>query len=124
MALFTLKSQAQSHALEDAARDRKSSERAEQFRVSRRAIYFPAFPGDRYLPFEALDAVKVRSTALSITGSCGKQLPMICLRAVYDGTDYKDFLFEKAASAEKVLRRIRDARPELLMDLCEPFCGR
>lgn len=123
MAIFTLKSQAQSHALEDAAQDRRSSERAEQFRVSRRAIYFPAFPGDRYLPFDALNEVKVRSTALSITGSCGKQLPVFCLRAVYDGTYYKDFLFEKAASAEKVLHRIRDARPELPMDLCEPFRG-
>ena len=64
--------------------------------------------------------VKVRNTALSVTGTCGKQLPMVCLRAFYDGEFYKDFLFEKRPVVEKVLDRIRAARPDLPMDVCEP----
>ena len=123
MAIFKMKSLAQSHVLENAEQDYRASVRVEQFRVSDRAIYFAAFPGTQYLPFNALTGVKVRNTALSVTGTCGKQLPMVCLRASYDGEFYKDFLFEKRAAAEKVLDRIRAARPDLPMDVCEPYQG-
>lgn len=121
MALFQLKSEAMTCSLENADGDRKESKRVEQFRVSGEAIYFPAFPGDRYLPFAAVEMVKVRNTALSVTGTCGKQLPMICVRLQYEGEFYKDFLFEKAASVRTVLDSIRAARPDVPMDLCEPF---
>ena len=123
MAVFKMKSLAQSHVLEDAEQDYRASVRAEQFRVSDKAVYFPAFPGTQYIPFSAMSQVKVRNTAISVTGTCGKQLPMVCLRASYDGEFYKDFLFEKRAAAEKVLERIRTARPDLPMDVCEPYQG-
>ena len=123
MAIFKMKSLAQSHSLEDAEQDYRTAIRVEQFRVSDRAIYFAAFPGTQYIPFDALSQVKVRNTALSVTGTCGKQLPMVCLRASYDGEFYKDFLFEKRTVAEKVLDRIRAARPDLPMDVCEPRQG-
>ena len=120
MPLFAMKSLAQSASLEDVSGDYKTARRVEQFRVSNEAIYFPAFPGNQYLPFEALHHVKVRDTALSVTGTCGKQIPMTCLRLSYDGEFYKDFLFEKRARAEEVLERIRARRPELEMDIAAP----
>ncbi len=120
MPLFAMKSLAQSASLEDVSGDYKTARRVEQFRVSNEAIYFPAFPGNQYLPFEALHHVKVRDTALSVTGTCGKQIPMTCLRLSYDGEFYKDFLFEKRAKAEEVLERIRSRRPELEMDIAAP----
>ena len=120
MPLFAMKSLAQSASLEDVSGDYKTARRVEQFRVSNEAIYFPAFPGNQYLPFEALHHVKVRDTALSVTGTCGKQIPMTCLRLSYDGEFYKDFLFEKRARAEQVLERIRIRRPELEMDIAAP----
>ena len=123
MPLFNSNTLSQSHVLEDAEQDYQISVRVEQFRVSDRAVYFAAFPGTQYLSFDALSQVKVRNTALSVTGTCGKQLPMVCLRAFYDGEFYKDFLFEKRAVAEKVLDRIRAARPDLPMDVCEPAQG-
>ena len=123
MAIFKMKSLAQSHALEDAEQDYRTAIRVEQFRVSDRAVYFAAFPGTQYIAFDALSGVKVRNTAITVTGTCGKQLPMICLRASYDGEFYKDFLFEKRTVAEKVLDRIRAARPDLPMDVCEPRQG-
>lgn len=98
MALFGMKSLAQNHVLEDAEADYRTSVRVEQFRVSDKAIYFPAFPGNQYIPFEAMSQIKVRNTAISVTGTCGKQLPMVCLRTFYDGEFYKDFLFEKRMS--------------------------
>lgn len=120
MPLFKMKSLAQSHALENAEQDYQGSVRAEQFRISDKAVYFAAFPGTQYISFDAMSQVKVRNTALSVTGTCGKQLPMVCLRAFYDGEFYKDFLFEKRAVVEQVLDRIRSARPDLPMDVCEP----
>lgn len=54
MALFGMKSLAQNHVLEDAEADYRTSVRVEQFRVSDKAIYFPAFPGNQYIPFEAM----------------------------------------------------------------------
>ena len=120
MPLFAMKSLAQSASLEDVSGDYRTARRVEQFRISNEAIYFPAFPGNQYLPFEALHHVKVRDTALSVTGTCGKQIPMTCLRLSYDGEFYKDFLFEKRAKAEEVLERIRSRRPELEMDIAAP----
>ena len=120
MALFAMKSLAQSASLENVSEDYKTASRVEQFRVSDEAIYFPAFPGNQYLPFEALHYAKMRDTALSVKGTCGKQLPMTCLRLSYDGEFYKDFLFEKRAKAEAVLERIRNRRPELEMDIAAP----
>ena len=120
MPLFAMKSLARSATLEDVSGDYKTARRVEQFRISNEAIYFPAFPGNQYLPFEALHHVKVRDTALSVTGTCGKQIPMTCLRLSYDGEFYKDFLFEKRAKAEEVLERIRSRRPELEMDIAAP----
>ena len=123
MALFGMKSLAQNHVLEDAEADYRTSVRVEQFRVSDKSIYFPAFPGNQYIPFEAMSQIKVRNTAISVTGPCGKQLPMVCLRTFYDGEFYKDFLFEKRMSMEKALERIRASRPDIPMDMCEPFQG-
>lgn len=120
MALFAMKSLARSASLENMSEDYRSAERVEQFRVSNEAIYFPAFPGNQYLPFEALHHVKVRDTALSVKGTCGKQIPMTCLRLSYDGEFYKDFLFEKRAKADTVVERIRTRRPELEMDISVP----
>ena len=120
MPLFAMKSLAQSASLENVSEDYKTASRVEQFRVSDEAIYFPAFPGNQYLPFDALHHVKMRDTALSVKGTCGKQLPMTCLRLFYDGEFYKDFLFEKRAKAEVVLERIRNRRPELEMDVAAP----
>lgn len=116
MALFALKSLSKSCGLENADAGYKASRRVEQFRLGEEAIYFPAFPGNQYLPFEALTYVKSKNTAISVTGTCGKQLPMVCVRLFYDGEFYKDFLFEKKKSADLVLDTIAASRPELSMD--------
>jgi len=116
MALFALKSLSKSCGLENADAGYKVSRRVEQFRLGEEAIYFPAFPGNQYLPFEALTHVKSKNTAISVTGTCGKQLPMVCVRLFYDGEFYKDFLFEKKKSADLVLDTIAASRPELSMD--------
>ena len=117
MALFALKSLSKTCGLEGAGAKYKASRRVEQFRLGDEAIYFPAFPGNQYLPFEALTQVKTLNTAISVTGTCGKQLPMVCVRLSYDGEFYKDFLFEKKKNADLVVETIRARRPELPMDL-------
>ena len=50
---MAMKSLCPDFVLQDPAADRKESERVEQYRVSGAAIYFKAFPGEKYLPFSA-----------------------------------------------------------------------
>ena len=116
MALFGMKSLAQNHVLEDAEADYRTSVRVEQFRVSDKAIYFPAFPGNQYIPFEAMSQIKVRNTAISVTGTCGKQLPMVCLRTFYDGEFYQDFMFDKLEDANTALDILHTARPDIPLE--------
>ena len=124
MPLFELKSLSQECSLGAADECYRASRRVEQFRLGEDAIFFGAFPGNRYLPFAALDHVRTKNTAISVIGTCGKQLPMVCLRMHYDGEFYKDFLFEKQKSADKVLEAVAAARPELTIDRdTTPFGG-
>ena len=123
MPLFKLKSLARDCAMENPEEDYRTSRRAEQFRFSAEAIYFPAFPGTQYLPYAALSHVLSKNTAISVTGTCGKQLPMVRLRLHYDGEFYKDFLFEKQKSVDRVLEAIRARRPELTVDRDIPPFG-
>ena len=99
--------------LADPAEDYKTARRAEQYRVSGQAIYFPVFPGTKYLSFQALTRALTRNTSLPLTGCCGKALPMTRLRLYYDGEFYQDFMFEKLPVANEVLDRIAALRPDL-----------
>ena len=115
MPLFELKSIAKDTVLENANEDYRASKRVEQFRCGAGAIYFPAFPGTQYLPYKALTKVKSKNTAVSVAGTCDKQLPMVCLRLFYDDT-YKDFMLEKTKSLEKILEAIAVCCPGLEID--------
>ena len=113
MPLFEIKSLSEEFRLENANEDRRGAKRAEQFRFSDKAVYFPAFPGDQYLPYTALTHVLSRNTAISVKGTCGKQLPMVRLRLSYDGEFYKDLMFEAQKNVDKVLEAIAAARPDV-----------
>lgn len=116
MPLLPLKSLSRTCQLENPAEDRRTARRAGQYRVGGEAVYFPAFPGTQYLPFAALSKAWSKNTAITVTGCCGKQLPMVRLRAFYDGEFYQDFLFETQAEADTVLSSIRARRPDLPLD--------
>ena len=117
MAMFTPRPLAKSHPLEDPAGDYKSARRAEQYRYSGSAIYFPAFPGTQYLSFASLSRALTRNTSLPLTGCCGKALPVTRLRLYYDGGEfYQDFTFEKLANANGVLDAVSAARPGLPLE--------
>ena len=113
MPLFELKSLSQEYQLETPAQDYRGARRAEQYKVGDKAIFFPAFPSTQYLPFSALSHVLSKNTAISVKGTCGKQLPMVRLRLYYDGEFYKDFMFEKQKGADRVIDAIRAYSPEL-----------
>ena len=92
--------------------DLKTAQRVEQYRFSRQAIYRKAFPGGCYLPFAAIDRAWAQDSALSLTGCCGKQLPVVVLRIRTRDGFYENFTFEKRASAERVLAALAQACPE------------
>ena len=113
MPLFQVKSQSQTCTLPDAAGDYAAAQRLAQYRLGRDAVYFPAFPATRYIPFAAVSKVMARHTSMPLTGCCGKALPMICVRLFYDGEFYQDFMFENLKEADRLLDAVQAARPEL-----------
>ena len=114
MPLFELKS-ITNLSLENAKEDYRASRRAEQFRVGEKAIYFPAFPGTQYLPFESLTKVKSKNTAVSVAGTCGKQIPMVCLRLYFEDSS-KDFMLEKKKTEDMIVEAIAACCPDLEID--------
>ena len=112
MPLFALKSQIPGCSLDNPEQDYRSARRAGQYRIRAQAVYFPAFPGTRYLPFRAVTRALTRNTSLPLTGCCGKALPMVRLRLYYDGESYQDFLFEKAPEANRVLDDLHALCPD------------
>ena len=113
MPLFQVKSQSQTCTLPDAAGDYAAAQRLAQYRLGRDAVYFPAFPATRYIPFAAVSKVMARHTSMPLTGCCGKALPLICVRLFYDGEFYQDFTFENKKLADRLLDAVQAARPEL-----------
>ena len=113
MPLIPLKSHVESCVLENAAEDYRAAQRSAQVRVGREAIYFPAFPGTHYIPYQAVTRALTRNTQLPLTGCCGKALPMTRLRLYYGKEAYQDFLFEKQEEANKALDAVLKARPDL-----------
>jgi len=85
----------------------------EQYRVSGAAIYFKAFPGEKYLPFSAVERAWAQKSSMPLTGCCGKDLPVVVLRVKYSGGFYQNFTFEKRESADRVLAALQEARPEV-----------
>ncbi len=110
---MAMKSLCPEAALPDPAADRKESRRVEQYRVSGAAIYFKTFPGEKYLPFCAVERAWGQKSSVRLTGCCGKDLPVVVLRVKYSGGFYKNFTFEKQESADRVLAALREARPEV-----------
>lgn len=100
-------------ALENPKEDYKCSVRVEQYRVSKQAIYFAAFPGTKYLPFQAVQRAWSQKTTMALTGCCGKELPMVVLRIKYEGGFYQNLTFEKQKSADRVLAILAECRPDV-----------
>lgn len=97
---MAMKSLCPEFVLPDPAADRKASERVEQYRVSGAAIYFKTFPGEKYLPFSAVEWAWAQKSRVSLTGCCGSELPVVILRMKYSGGFYQNFTFEKQESAD------------------------
>ena len=115
MPLFQLKSQSQSCTLPDAAEDHSASSRLAQYRLGREAVYFPAFPGTRYLPFDAVSKVMARHTSMPLTGCCGKELPVIKLVLRWEGGEEQQVI-DPPKHTDTLLNQILAARPDVKLD--------
>lgn len=114
MALFELKSMSGTVTLKNAAEDYRNAKRVAQYRVGEQAVYFPAFPGTRYVPYAAVTKAFARNSSLPIKGTCGKAIPVVKVRLFYDGEEfYQEFLAETHQQANTILDAVEAARPEI-----------
>lgn len=102
--------------LKDPKEDYKTAIRVEQYRLSRQAIYFAAFPGTKYLPFRAVQRAWTQKSSLSLTGCCGKELPVVVLRIQYEGGFYQNITFEKQKAADQVLKMLSECCPDVPLE--------
>ena len=117
MGLFELKSMSAVCTLENAAEDYRSAQKVAQYRVGREAVYVPAFPGNRYVPFSAVTKAFSKNSALPVKGTCGKAIPVVKVRLFYDGDEfYQELLVETHAQANTVLDALAAARPEISIE--------
>ena len=116
MALFELKSVSDIHRIENAAADHRAAAKVAQYRVSSQAVYFPAFPGDRYIPFAAVTRAISRNSGLPVKGTCGKAIPVVRVKIFFDGEFYQEFVVERAAQANQILDALAAARPDIPID--------
>lgn len=114
MALFELKSMSQSVTIENAAEDYRNATKVAQYRVGAQAAYFPAFPGNRYVPYAAVTKAFSKNSSLPIKGTCGKAIPVVKVRLFYDGEEfYQEFLAETHDQANTILDAVEAARPDI-----------
>lgn len=99
--------------LDDPKADYKTAEKIEQYRVSNQAIYIAAFPGSKYLPFSAISHAWVKNASISLTGCCGKELPVTVLRVRYEGGFFQNITFEKEKNAARALQKILQNAPQV-----------
>ena len=117
MGLFELKSMSAACMLENAAEDYRSAQKVAQYRVGREAVYIPAFPGNRYVPFSAVTKAFSKNSALPVKGTCGKAIPVVKVRLFYDGDEfYQELLVETHAQANTVLDALAAARPGISIE--------
>lgn len=98
------------HILEDPKGDYAASRRAGQYKISRHAFYVPSFPGTQYIPFSAVTQATLRNGCLSLTGCCGKELPVIKLHLDYAGGS-QDFVIDPSSHGDTVAEILRTAEP-------------
>lgn len=117
MGLFELKSMSADCTLRTAAEDYRAAQKVAQYRVGREAVYVPAFPGNRYVPFSAVTKAFSKNSALPVKGTCGKAIPVVKVRLFYDGDEfYQELLVETHAQANTVLDALAAARPEISIE--------
>ena len=116
MAIFEMKSVSENCKLDGAAEDYRNARKVAQYRVSGNAVYFPAFPGTRYIPFGAVTRALSKNSSLPLTGCCGKALPVVKVRIFYDGEFYQEFVLENLKDANTILDCLESARPDIPME--------
>lgn len=102
--------------LENVQSDYKASARVEQYRVGKQAIYFPYLLSVKYLPFQAVRQAWIQPSSLRLTGSCGRELPIVALRMRCEGDFYQNLTFEKQRNAQRVLSLLAECCPKVSLE--------
>ena len=100
------------YRIDNTRADRKGSVSIEQYRVSENAVYFSG----KYVPIAAIRSACIQPSLLCTTGCCGKGIPVFKLRLDHGGEKPLALIVEKRQNAEKLLDRIRNAKPDIVVE--------
>lgn len=107
-------------SLVDPAKDRAGAEKIGQYRVGPEAIWLPAFPVDKYIPFGAIRQVISRASELHPTGCCGGGIPVTRILVRFDegnGVNQEAmFVIEDSKKAQRFLEKLSHAIPGIVAE--------
>ena len=83
--------------------------------MGKQAIYMAACPGTKYRPLAGSGEAWTQDSSITVTGTCGKSLPVVVLRVRYEGNFYQSFQFEKQSTADRVLESIAAGNPDAVI---------
>ncbi|MBR6951589.1 MAG: hypothetical protein IKH56_07645 [Oscillospiraceae bacterium] len=99
--------------VENPREDCRKAARFGTFRIGSKAVYFPAFPaGGRYLAYEDISKILLKSSSLHPKGCCGGGIPVFVLRLEYGQGQGKNLILDTRRQAERVSAELKRVCPE------------
>ncbi len=99
---------------DDLTSDYKAAVKFSDFRIGKKALYFPIFPlGAKYIPLSEIEGAWVRKSTMSIKGCCAGQIPVFVLHVSMKGDESRNFTFDRKKDAEKALETLKNCIPGL-----------
>jgi hypothetical protein len=117
---MAMKSICEAFPVQDPKADYRNAARIGNCRIGAKAIYFPGFPGEQYLPLAALRRAWIQKSSIATKCCCGAQLPVFVLRVRYDGGFFRNFTFDQPEQADTALSMILDQCPGLPSEAEKP----
>ncbi|MCR5746490.1 MAG: hypothetical protein K6G03_02175 [Lachnospiraceae bacterium] len=100
------------YRLDNIKEDKKDSVCVEQYRVSKRAIYFKG----QYLPISQIKTLKLQESTYSPNCCCGKGIPVFKLRLDHGIEKPLVFMIEKRKNADKMVAMILERNPDIQIE--------
>ena len=99
---------------DDLTPDYKTAVKFSEFRIGKRALYFPAFPmGAKYIPLSMIEGAWVRKSTMSIKGCCAGQIPVFVLHLSMKGDESRNFTFDRKKDADRAMEILKEYIPDL-----------
>lgn len=98
---------------ENLEEDYRTAKKYNDFRIGRKAMYFPAFFKAKYIPLSVIDGAWIKKSVMPIKGCCGGSIPIYVLRICCGSHFFQNIKLENRKDADQALALLKEYRPGL-----------